>query len=69
MLTSGQYADYPGIVPYEKGEKVFERELAPEERCVRGTLVIGLTPADIKKLDTFEGNVSTSLDIYASRGR
>ena len=54
------------MVPYEEGKKLFERELEPEERCVRGTLVLGLTPADIKKLDTFEGDV-TSFVIYASR--
>jgi len=50
------YADYPGIVPYEKGRKLLDRELEPEESCVRGTLVIGFTPDDIAKLDTFEGS-------------
>ncbi|KAK2460319.1 hypothetical protein APHAL10511_007708 [Amanita phalloides] len=47
-------ADYPGIVPYETGRKLIDRELEPEERCVRGTLVTGLTMADIKRLDWFE---------------
>lgn len=45
----------------EKGRKLLDRELEPEESCVRGTLVIGLTPGDIAKLDTFEGSVSIPL--------
>ncbi|KAF8635179.1 hypothetical protein AX15_000511 [Amanita polypyramis BW_CC] len=48
--------EYPAILPYEKGGKLFDRELELEERCVRGTLVIGLTSANIRKLDVFEGN-------------
>ncbi|KAF8349158.1 hypothetical protein F5887DRAFT_1060045 [Amanita rubescens] len=52
-------ADYPGIVPYEMGRKLLDRELEPEESCVRGTLVIGLTLGDIAKLDMFEGSEYT----------
>ncbi|KIL67642.1 hypothetical protein M378DRAFT_73316 [Amanita muscaria Koide BX008] len=46
--------DYPGLVPYDKGKKLLNRELAPDERCTRGTLVIGLTAADLRRVDAFE---------------
>ena len=47
-------------MPYEKGRKLLDRELEPEENCVRGTLVIGLTLGDIARLDIFEGSVSVT---------
>ena len=34
-------------------------ELSPEDRSVRGTLVTGLTPNDIRLLDVFEGSEYT----------
>ena len=34
-----------------------DREYTQEERSVRGILVTGLTEADMKALDIFEGNV------------
>ncbi|KAJ3753530.1 hypothetical protein EV360DRAFT_53325 [Lentinula raphanica] len=49
-------ADYPGVVPYHKGRSLFSRELTHEERCVRGTLVTGLTSQDMSCLDYFEGD-------------
>jgi len=36
---------------------MFGRDLSTEENSVRGTLVTGLTQADIELLDIFEGNV------------
>ncbi|TFK75030.1 hypothetical protein BDN72DRAFT_832739 [Pluteus cervinus] len=51
-----KWAEYPGVVPYSRSSKsLFTRELEPEERCVRGTLVTGLTEADLGRLDYFEG--------------
>ena len=55
--SSQQYADYPAILPSERGEALLGRELTPEENSVRGTLVSGLTGEDITLLDVFEGNV------------
>ena len=53
-------ADYPGIIPYTKGKALFkDREYSQEERSVRGILVTGLTDADVKALDIFEGTVRT----------
>jgi len=57
-LERQQYADYPGIVPYTKSEKLFNRELDREEKSVRGILVAGLTAKDVARLDHFEGSVS-----------
>ncbi|KAJ3997416.1 hypothetical protein F5050DRAFT_1799072 [Lentinula boryana] len=51
-----KYADYPGVVPYHEGQRLFTRELTQEERCVRGTLVTGLTSQDMACLDDFEGD-------------
>ncbi|KAF9030968.1 hypothetical protein BDZ89DRAFT_1013372 [Hymenopellis radicata] len=48
-------ADYPGVAPLSRTKDLFDRELTREESCVRGTLVFGLTDADIKHLDSFEG--------------
>ncbi|KAF8867805.1 hypothetical protein BD779DRAFT_1386667, partial [Infundibulicybe gibba] len=48
-------ADYPGILPYSQGRKLFDRELTREERSVRGTIVMGLTESDLTLLDYFEG--------------
>ena len=54
-------ADYPGIIPYTRGKASFkDREFNQEERSVPGILVTGLTEADIKALDIFEGTVRTS---------
>ncbi|EPQ52835.1 hypothetical protein GLOTRDRAFT_46720 [Gloeophyllum trabeum ATCC 11539] len=53
-----KHADYPAVVPYEKSRVFFDKELEPEERSVRGTLVTGLNKRDMDFLDTFEGDVS-----------
>jgi hypothetical protein len=58
-----RYADYPGILPYEESKTMFKGELEPEERSVRGTLVTGLTDADMVLLDIFEGNVRRPLEL------
>ncbi|KAI0951314.1 hypothetical protein AcW1_008384 [Taiwanofungus camphoratus] len=57
-----KHADYPAVLPYDKSCGLFtdhERELTPEERTVRGTLVTGLSATDIEFLDVFEGNQYT----------
>jgi len=54
-----KYADYPGVIPYNLTRQLLNRELSPEERLVRGTVVIGLTDEDIDLLDVFEGNEYT----------
>ncbi|KAF9003981.1 hypothetical protein BDQ17DRAFT_1355254 [Cyathus striatus] len=48
--------DYPGVIPYDKGVDFFKRELPEDDRCVRGTVVEGLTDRDIMYLDIFEGH-------------
>ncbi|KDQ15803.1 hypothetical protein BOTBODRAFT_76654, partial [Botryobasidium botryosum FD-172 SS1] len=48
--------DYPAIVPYEKSKALFPQDIAPDERCVRGVLVTGLSEEDIRLLDIFEGD-------------
>jgi len=35
-------------------------DLEPEDRSVRGSLVFGLSKADMDSLDVFEGDVGTS---------
>ena len=52
-----QGADYPGVIPYTRSRELLGRNLLPEQRTVRGTLVQGLAEADIALLDVFEGNV------------
>jgi len=39
---------------------MLDHDLEPEDRSVRGSLVLGLSKADIDSLDVFEGNVGTS---------
>ncbi|KAH9939509.1 hypothetical protein B0H21DRAFT_756604 [Amylocystis lapponica] len=54
--------DYPAVLPYSRSRALFtsqNRELAPEERTVRGTLVQGLTAPDIDLLDVFESDEYT----------
>ncbi|KZT73537.1 hypothetical protein DAEQUDRAFT_721594 [Daedalea quercina L-15889] len=51
-----KHADYPAVLPYSQSRHLYEHDLAPEERVVRGTLVKGLEDADIELLDTFEGD-------------
>ncbi|PPQ64595.1 hypothetical protein CVT26_001993 [Gymnopilus dilepis] len=48
--------DYPGIIPFDRGIKIINRELSQEEKSVRGTLVKGLTDKDMAYLDDFEGD-------------
>ncbi|XP_006459406.1 hypothetical protein AGABI2DRAFT_191392 [Agaricus bisporus var. bisporus H97] len=55
-------ADYPGVVPLARSSyKLFNgrEDLSQEDRCVRGTLVTGLTRHDIRLLDYFEGTEYT----------
>ncbi|KAF6757290.1 hypothetical protein DFP72DRAFT_809609 [Ephemerocybe angulata] len=56
-------AEYPGVVPYERGRQLFSRDLEQEERSVRGTLVRGLTLTDIGHLDIFEGDEYERLSV------
>ncbi|KAK0236023.1 hypothetical protein EDD85DRAFT_839003 [Armillaria nabsnona] len=51
--------EYPGVIPFSRGQALFDRELTQEEKCVRGTLVHGLTNMDILLLDAFEGTEYT----------
>lgn len=50
--------DYPAVVPARLGEQVMGRALTDDEASVRGCVVKGLTAADLRFLDTFEGDVS-----------
>ena len=50
--------DYPAIVPAVDGTNIIGRTLSKEEASVRGTVVRGLSAADVRFLDTFEGDVS-----------
>lgn len=52
------------MIPYSKTRQLLgitdpSKDLTPEDRTVRGTLVRGLTENDVRLLDTFEGDVST----------
>jgi len=51
-----KHADYPAVIPYSKSKAMFDRELSPEEKSVRGSLVTGLSEADVRLLDFFEGD-------------
>ncbi|KAK0469649.1 uncharacterized protein EV420DRAFT_1495889 [Desarmillaria tabescens] len=51
--------EYPGVIPFSRGQALFGRELTQEDKCVRGTLVHGLTNMDILLLDIFEGTEYT----------
>ncbi|EPS93525.1 hypothetical protein FOMPIDRAFT_1136034 [Fomitopsis schrenkii] len=51
-----KHADYPAVLPYSRSRELYEHDLSPEGRVVRGTLVTGLEEADIELLDIFEGN-------------
>jgi len=55
-----QHADYPGILPYSQSVSLFKEDLEREERCVRGSLVTGLSDTDLHLLDEFEGDVGSS---------
>ncbi|KAG6899298.1 hypothetical protein C0993_011460 [Termitomyces sp. T159_Od127] len=59
-------AEYPGMVPYEQSNVLLCHDLPLEDRSVRGTLVIGLSPKDIALLDTFEGDdyVRKGVDVH-----
>lgn len=52
-----QHADYPAVLPYRRSRELYEHDLPPEGRVVRGTLVRDLEQADIELLDIFEGDV------------
>ncbi|KAF6757293.1 hypothetical protein DFP72DRAFT_892235 [Ephemerocybe angulata] len=47
-------ATYPGIIPLSQSMALANRELAPSEKVVRGTVVEGLTEEDLEYLDDFE---------------
>jgi hypothetical protein len=49
------------MVPYSRSREMFRDDLEPEERYVRGSVVVGLSDKDMKALDIFEGNVSANL--------
>jgi len=49
-------ADYPAVVPYSQSSAMFDRELSPEEKSVRGSLVTGLSESEVRLLDIFEGD-------------
>ncbi|KAG6335666.1 hypothetical protein ID866_3424 [Astraeus odoratus] len=49
-------ADYPALVPYSRSRSMFDRDLEPDERSVKGSLVSGLLDEDVRLLDIFEGN-------------
>ncbi|KAG2149077.1 uncharacterized protein EDB93DRAFT_1143515 [Suillus bovinus] len=51
--------DYPGILPYSQSRVMFDHDLNPDEKSVRGSLVTGLSDEDVKLLDVFEGDQYT----------
>jgi len=51
-----KHADYPAVIPYSHSKSMFDRELSPEEKSVRGSLVTGLSEAEVLLLDVFEGD-------------
>ncbi|KAG1895386.1 uncharacterized protein F5891DRAFT_1059173 [Suillus fuscotomentosus] len=51
--------DYPGILPYSQSRAMFDHDLNSEEKSVRGSLVTGLSDADVQLLDIFEGDQYT----------
>ncbi|KAG6879556.1 hypothetical protein C0992_001561 [Termitomyces sp. T32_za158] len=59
-------AEYPGMVPYEESRELIGHDIPLEDRSVRGTLVIGLSPRDIALLDIFEGDdyYRRSVDVH-----
>jgi len=62
-------ADYPAILPIARSQQLFNRELTRDEQTVRGTIVTGLTQADIDLLDIFEGDeyIRTPISAYYLR--
>lgn len=42
---------------------MFNRELSPEDKSVRGSLVLGLSESDVRLLDVFEGDVCFSITL------
>jgi hypothetical protein len=64
QTSDGDYC-IAAILPWETADKLFDRPAAqtiprpaPEERCVRGSLVTGFSRVDVELLDVFEGDVS-----------
>ncbi|KZT57913.1 hypothetical protein CALCODRAFT_433428 [Calocera cornea HHB12733] len=53
-----EHADYPAVIPYAQTRQLLGADLPESERCVRGSLVFGLTKDDFRLLDIFEGTVS-----------
>lgn len=43
---------------------MFDHDLNSEEKSVRGSLVTGLSDADVRLLDIFEGDVSPASHFY-----
>ncbi|KAF9648825.1 hypothetical protein BDM02DRAFT_2058431 [Thelephora ganbajun] len=65
-----KHADYPGILPYSKSKFMLGHDLEVEEvedRSVHGSLVIGLSQADMNCLDVFEGDeyVREKVQVYS----
>jgi len=58
-----KHADYPAILPSERGKALLGRELTSEESSIRGTLVSGLTTKDLSFLDYFEGSQYVRLQV------
>ena len=48
------------IIPFEEARALIGKDLPREEKCVRGSLVYGLSQVDRELLDIFEGDVSHS---------
>jgi hypothetical protein len=53
--------DYPAICASSSSSTILGRGLSEEEACVRGTYVTGLSKADARALDVFEGDVSAAV--------
>ena len=47
---------------------MLDHDLEPEDRSVRGSLILGLSKADINSLDAFEGDVGAFLSTLKKTG-
>ncbi|KAG8936063.1 hypothetical protein FRC02_004688 [Tulasnella sp. 418] len=58
-------ADYPAIIPSSMSHKTFKRTPNEDEDTVRGVIVQGLTPHDMRRLDFFEGGLYDCIKLMA----
>ena len=54
-----KYASFPAIIPYEISGRFLGQNMDMENQCVKRVVVTGLTLADLRRINSFEGNVSS----------